>query len=193
MSGASAACQLEVLAKKISPSVCLNVILAGRGGQGVILAGQLLLRSCLLQGLVVKRSEVHGMAQRGGSVLVHVRMGEKVASPVIPEGQTHFILGIDTAEGQRWLEQLSPLGQLIMLTAAERKQLPSPRFVNMAILGKFLAALQQENRLLQGLESVLQALVHAELEAGLREKMPPLFVRANIQVFNTYLMLKRKV
>ena len=64
-----------------------NILMAGVGGQGVILASEIVSEAVMLAGFDVKKSEVHGMAQRGGSVTSHVRFGEKVYSPIIRDGR----------------------------------------------------------------------------------------------------------
>jgi indolepyruvate ferredoxin oxidoreductase beta subunit len=83
-----------------------NVLVAGVGGQGVLLTSKVLAESALKSGLDVKQSEVHGMAQRGGSVLAHVRFGEKVYSPVISEGECDLLIGFEPVETARYLHYL---------------------------------------------------------------------------------------
>lgn len=83
-----------------------NVLVAGVGGQGVLLAGKVLAESALKYGLDVKQSEVHGMAQRGGSVLCHVRFGDRVHSPVISEGECDLLIGFEPLETARHLHYL---------------------------------------------------------------------------------------
>ncbi len=85
-----------------------NVMIVGVGGQGVIMVSKILARLSQLQGLEVKQSEVHGMAKRGGSVFSHIRFGEEVFSPTIPLGEADFVLGLEWAEGLRWLRYLKP-------------------------------------------------------------------------------------
>lgn len=80
-----------------------NVLIVGVGGQGILLASDLLARVALNAGLDVKKSEVHGMAQRGGSVNSQVRFGADVRSPIIPAGETHILLAFEKLEPLRWL------------------------------------------------------------------------------------------
>lgn len=80
-----------------------NVLIVGVGGQGILLAGELLARVALNAGLDVKKSEIHGMAQRGGSVNSQVRFGAHVPSPVVPEGETQVLLAFEKLEPLRWL------------------------------------------------------------------------------------------
>ncbi len=92
----------------------INVLLVGVGGQGIISAAQVLADAALSSRYDVKTSEVHGMAQRGGSVQSMVRWGEEVFSPLIPEGQADFILAFEMLEGLRHVRYLSPDGVIIL-------------------------------------------------------------------------------
>lgn len=93
-----------------------NIMIVGVGGQGTLLASKLLGQVLLQQGYDVKVSEVHGMSQRGGSVVTYVRFGDKVYSPVIDKGEADLILSFEKLEAARWLEYLKPDGQIIINT-----------------------------------------------------------------------------
>lgn len=93
-----------------------NIMIVGVGGQGTLLASKLLGYVLLNQGYDVKVSEVHGMSQRGGSVVTYVRFGKKVYSPVIDKGEADIILAFEKLEAARWLEYLKPGGQIIVST-----------------------------------------------------------------------------
>lgn len=93
-----------------------NIMIVGVGGQGTLLASKLLGHVLMEKGYDVKVSEVHGMSQRGGSVVTYVRFGEKVYSPVINKGEADFILSFEKLEAARWLEYLKPGGQMITNT-----------------------------------------------------------------------------
>ena len=93
-----------------------NIMIAGVGGQGTLLASKLLGGLLLGKGFDVKVSEVHGMSQRGGSVVTYVRWGEKVYSPIIDRGQADAILSFELLEAARWTEYLKPGGRLITNT-----------------------------------------------------------------------------
>ena len=80
-----------------------NIMIVGVGGQGSLLASKLLGHLLLSQGYDVKVSEVHGMSQRGGSVVTYVRYGDKVYSPVIDKGEADFIVSFEILEAARWL------------------------------------------------------------------------------------------
>ena len=93
-----------------------NIMIVGVGGQGSLLASKLLGRLLLQKGYDIKVSEVHGMSQRGGSVVTYVRFGDKVYSPVIDKGQADYIVSFELLEGARWTEYLKPGGKLIVNT-----------------------------------------------------------------------------
>lgn len=90
-----------------------NVILAGVGGQGAVLASKLLSRAAMGRGLPVKTAETIGMAQRGGSVFSHVRMGEGVRSPLVGRGRADAIVAFEPAEAVRQLPFLRPGGMVV--------------------------------------------------------------------------------
>ena len=93
-----------------------NIIIVGVGGQGTLLASKLLGRVFMDLGLDVKVSEVHGMSQRGGSVITYVRAGEKVYSPIIAEGEADIIISFEQLESARWLSYLKKGGTLVSNT-----------------------------------------------------------------------------
>ena len=93
-----------------------NIMIVGVGGQGSLLASKLLGHLLMEQGYDVKVSEVHGMSQRGGSVVTYVRYGDKVHSPVIDKGEADFIVSFELLEAARWLEYLKPEGQIVTST-----------------------------------------------------------------------------
>lgn len=91
-----------------------NVLLVGVGGQGTILAGKILSTGLVNAGFDVKMSEVHGMAQRGGSVSNQVRYGEKIYSSIISKGQADILVAFESMEALRWLEYLKPKGKVVV-------------------------------------------------------------------------------
>ena len=93
-----------------------NIMIVGVGGQGSLLASKLLGRLLLTKGYDIKVSEVHGMSQRGGSVVTYVRFGEKVYSPIIDKGEADYIVSFELLEAARWTEYLKPEGKLITNT-----------------------------------------------------------------------------
>ena len=93
-----------------------NIMIVGVGGQGTLLASKMLGYVLMHQGYDVKVSEVHGMSQRGGSVVTYVRFGKKVYSPVIDKGEADYILSFEKLEAERWIEYLKVGGQIITNT-----------------------------------------------------------------------------
>ena len=93
-----------------------NIMIVGVGGQGTLLASKLLGRLLLKRGYDVKVSEVHGMSQRGGSVVTYVRYGEKVYSPVVDKGEADVIISFEMLEAARWVEYLKKGGTIVTNT-----------------------------------------------------------------------------
>lgn len=91
----------------------MNVLLCGVGGQGILLMSDVLAEAARLSGFDVKKSEVHGMSQRGGSVFSHVRWGDEVFSPSIPRGCADFILAFEVIEAARYALFLKRNGKMI--------------------------------------------------------------------------------
>lgn len=92
----------------------LDVLLTGVGGQGIILASDIICQAALVSGYDTKKTDALGMAQRGGSVVSHVRLGEKVWSPLIKEGAADIIIAFEKLEGVRWCGYLRPEGTAII-------------------------------------------------------------------------------
>jgi indolepyruvate ferredoxin oxidoreductase beta subunit len=86
----------------------INVLMVGVGGQGIVLASDILAEAALLAGLDVKKSEIHGMSQRGGPVFSHVRFGAHVDSPVISIGSAHVLYALERMELLRWADYAGP-------------------------------------------------------------------------------------
>jgi indolepyruvate ferredoxin oxidoreductase beta subunit len=105
------------------PNKVTNILLAGVGGQGTLLASEILSEALMIAGHDVKKSEIHGMSQRGGSVTSHVRFGEKVYSPLIPEGEADLLFGFELLETYRCLSMLRPGGGVVV---NDLKIIPSP-------------------------------------------------------------------
>lgn len=91
-----------------------NVLIVGVGGQGTILASRVLAGVLQREGLDVKVSEIHGMAQRGGSVVTQVRFGSKVSSPIIPQSEANIILAFEKLEALRWIDSLKEDGYILV-------------------------------------------------------------------------------
>lgn len=93
-----------------------NIVITGVGGQGVIMASYVLSQAAMADGFDVKQSEVHGMSQRGGSVLSHLRFGEKVWSPLVSQGTADLLLSFEALEALRYINWLRPGAKLVYNT-----------------------------------------------------------------------------
>ena len=113
-----------------------NILICGVGGQGVLKAAEVCGIAALRAGYHVRKSEVHGMSQRGGSVESHVRFGRNVHSPLIPKGQADFLVAFDAAEGQRFAAFLKKDGKdFTRHIDPVKKQLKDLRVANTFFLG----------------------------------------------------------
>ncbi|MGA2763420.1 MAG: indolepyruvate oxidoreductase subunit beta [Spirochaetia bacterium] len=99
-------------------SVVTGIVLVGVGGQGILLATQIAARAALISGHDVKTNEVHGMAQRGGSVVAQIRYGAKVYSPLVPEGSARVLLSLERIEALRFASFLAPDGLAVVSSQA---------------------------------------------------------------------------
>ena len=102
------------LQKRANGMETTNVNLVGVGGQGILLTADVLARTAAESGLDVKKSEIHGMSQRGGSVSSQVRFGEKVLSPTIPDGEADFLVAFDEVEAIRAFPSVRPSAKAIV-------------------------------------------------------------------------------
>jgi indolepyruvate ferredoxin oxidoreductase beta subunit len=101
----------------------MNLLLCGVGGQGILLASEVISSACMKAGFDVKQSEVHGMAQRGGSVISHIRFGDKVYSPLIEQGGADMVVSFELLEALRYLPYMNRDTKVIVST---QKILPAP-------------------------------------------------------------------
>ena len=100
----------------MSETGVVSVMLAGVGGQGILLASEIIAEAALLSGLDVKTNEVHGMAQRGGSVIAQIRFGPEVFSPLVPEGSARVLAALEKIEALRYYRHLAPAGGAVVRT-----------------------------------------------------------------------------
>ena len=113
----------------------VNVKFVGLGGMGVLKAALVFSELLFEEGFDVKKAEVHGMSQRGGSISSDVRFGKKVVSPIIPEGKTDVLVMLDSEWGEPHLKSLSPGGVVISQGDFDASKLPSVKSLNVAALG----------------------------------------------------------
>ncbi|HYQ60766.1 MAG TPA: indolepyruvate oxidoreductase subunit beta [Desulfatiglandales bacterium] len=180
-----------------------SVLFAGVGGQGIILASKILARCAFNEGLMVKESELHGMAQRGGSVVSHVRYGPEVYSPLIPLGRADFLVAMEELEGLRYEPYLKPGAAVVLnqrqvmpaLVNAETGQYPadagaqlrSRNFrvveLNALEMAKGLGNLKVENIILLGALSRYLAFRVELWERTIAEAVPTKTVELNLKAF----------
>jgi indolepyruvate ferredoxin oxidoreductase beta subunit len=148
----------------------INVIIAGLGGQGVIKASDILSEAAFRCGFEVKKSEIHGMSQRGGSVTSDVRFGPQVLSPMVPPGVADYlvVLAPDQVEVNRG--QLRPGGVLITPDLIDPAKLANKKSFNVALLGALSAHLDiPEARWHEAIHAVLPEKLHAANEQAFAE------------------------
>lgn len=146
-----------------------SVLLVGIGGQGVLTASEVIAEAAFRQGHDVKKSEVHGMSQRGGGVSSHLRFGSKVFSPLIPAGQVDLLLAFDREEGEKYRFMLKPSGRMID---------PAGAGADTARLGRML------NTYLIGVGSNLLPIELPFWLEALRDCVRADFLEANLKVFH---------
>lgn len=113
----------------------VNIVLAGLGGQGVLKASDIVSQAAFLSGADVKKSEIHGMSQRGGSVTSDVRYGERVCSPMVPEGAADFLVVLSQDQVANNVHALRPGGVLIQPSDFDETRLKNRKALNVALLG----------------------------------------------------------
>jgi indolepyruvate ferredoxin oxidoreductase beta subunit len=180
-----------------------NVFIAGVGGQGILLASEVLGEALLRSGYDVKQSEVHGMAQRGGSVTTHLRYGARVFSPLIEAGTADLLLAFEKIEALRFLHFLAPRGVAIVSTqeilpaavatgreeypadAVERLRTATERLFLVDALGAALAlqAVRAVNVVMLGAASRFLPLPPSAYEEALRARLPERVVQVNLRAF----------
>jgi len=180
-----------------------NILLVGVGGQGTILVSRILTAGLMKAGYDVKMSEVHGMAQRGGSVTTQVRYGKKVYSPIIGRGQADILVSFEKMEAVRWTEYLKPDG-IVVVNNYEIPSMPIasgkeeyPQGLIEALQGAFktvvidagkvaeeLGNIKTQNIVLFG--ALVKALKMDEIdwEEIIRETINPKLVDINIKAYN---------
>jgi indolepyruvate ferredoxin oxidoreductase beta subunit len=146
-----------------------NVVVAGLGGQGVIKASDILADVAFRAGKDVKKAEVHGMSQRGGSVTSDVRYGERVLSPMIPRGEAQFLVVLAPSEVEVTRPLLAPGGVLFPPDFVDEKSLPNRKSLNVALLGALSRHLDLPEALwLEAIRAALPERLHEVNERAFR-------------------------
>jgi indolepyruvate ferredoxin oxidoreductase, beta subunit len=181
----------------------INVLFAGIGGQGIILASKILAQCAFVSGYMVKESELHGMAQRGGSVTSHVRFGEEVYSPLIPRGKADFLVALEELEGLRYAYYLKPNGKVILnqkrvipssinpssapYPEDAKSQLEAMDFhvdsVNAFEIANTLGNPKMENIIVMGILSRYLPFIIAVWETVIKESVPAKTIEINLTAF----------
>ena len=135
----------------------VNIRFCGIGGQGVLKASEICAFAALFEGFHVKKSEVHGMAQRGGSVESHLRFGKEVFSPLIPKGRVDYLVSFYKDERDRLKDFLKPEGlDFIEYLEKSEKFIKDKRYINIFLLGVLSARLAiKEKNWLMAMEKLL--------------------------------------
>jgi len=152
------------------PNPLTNVVVAGLGGQGVLKGSDILADVAVRAGFDVKKSEIKGMSQRGGSVSSDVRFGDVVFSPMVSPGEADYLLVLEPTQVEPNRHFLKPGGVLITPEAVNPDQLANKKSLNVALLGALSAHLP---------------LPESEWLAVLSESFPPEFLEHNRQAFLT--------
>jgi len=180
-----------------------NVSLVGVGGQGILLTSDILAKTAALAGFDVKKSEIHGMAQRGGSVISQVRFGDKVYSPIIIDGQSDVFVSFEKLEALRWRHLLAPAGVVLInalemtpvtvssgqqpaitdLDARLAEEYPSARYVDGLGLSKEVGNTRSMNMVIAGALSALTPFEAQLWEQAMRERIPAKLLDMNLIAF----------
>ncbi len=181
----------------------MNVSLVGVGGQGILLTSDILAKTAALAGLDVKKSEIHGMAQRGGSVISQVRFGEKVFSPIIPDGTSDLLVSFERLETLRWRHLLAPDGKVLIndmnmtpvtvssgqqpavadLEARLKAEYPGALYIDAMALAATVGNTRAMNMVVAGALSTLTPFEAEVWEQAIRERVPGKLLDMNIQAF----------
>ncbi len=180
-----------------------NIMIVGVGGQGTLLASRILGRAVIEMGYDVKVSEVHGMSQRGGSVVTYVKFGEKVHSPIIDRGEADLILAFELLEAYRALPYLKEGGRLIVnrqqmnpmpvITGAAKypenieekiASKVSATGVDALALAKEAGSMKAVNVVLIGLMAKSTQIPYDVWKKAVTETVPPKFLEINLKAFD---------
>lgn len=181
-----------------------SILLVGVGGQGTILTSKILSEGLVKMGYDVKMSEIHGMAQRGGSVTTQIRFGEKVYSPSIGTGEADILVAFEKAEAIRYLPSLKLGGTLIVneyeiyslpvlieqdkypeeIIPKLKKQVEKVITLNAGQIAEELGNIRVQNIVLLGALVKALKLDGIDWPAVLKENLPPKLLDINIKAFN---------
>ena len=181
----------------------VNISLVGVGGQGILLTSDILAKTAALAGLDVKKSEVHGMAQRGGSVISQVRFGDKVYSPIISDGTSDLLVSFERLETLRWRHLLAPAGKVLIndmnmtpvtvssgqqaavadLSERLKAEYPDALYIDALSVAKNLGNTRAMNMVVAGAISRLMPFELTLWEQAMKERIPAKLLDMNIKAF----------
>ena len=148
----------------------INILFCGTGGQGVLTAAEIVGLAAMYDGHHVKKSEVHGMAQRGGSVESHLRFGKEVFSPIIEAGKVDFLLSFDKGEHDRMSSMLKSGGtDLFEDFVKGQEKITNPKFLNTYMLGVLSKHLK---------------ISEESWQKALKQVIKPQFIEKNLEIFS---------
>ena len=182
--------------------VNFNVSLVGVGGQGILLTSDILSLAAMHAGYDVKKSEIHGMSQRGGSVISQVRFGERVYSPIIPDGETDVLVSFERTEALRYLH-LAKAGGKVLVNNMERMpitvsggMMPPVEDLDGRLaahaglilleanpLAEQAGNIRTANVVVVGALSTLVPFDEEHWQTAMRERIPPKFLEVNLKAF----------
>ncbi|KYO63807.1 indolepyruvate oxidoreductase subunit beta [Thermovenabulum gondwanense] len=180
-----------------------NIFISGVGGQGTILAGKVITRALIEHGFDVKMSEIHGMAQRGGSVVTQIRYGEKVYSPVIEKGKADVLLAFEKLEALRYIDFLSNDGTLILndleippstvlagkekypenITEFVKNNIKNALIIDAVSKAKELGDVRVQNIILTGALAKVMSFDEEKFVKVIEEVVPEKYVEINVKAF----------
>jgi len=180
-----------------------NILIVGVGGQGTLLTSRILAQVAVDLGYDVKVSEIHGMAQRGGSVVSQVRFGEKVYSPIISKGDADIILAFEKLEAARWLDYLKPDGMIIInddrvdplpvmsgklkypddIDQRIAQMVEKTMVVDASSMAIECGNVKAANVVLVGILAAAMGLPEAEVEKAIEAMVPPKALEINLKAF----------
>ncbi len=181
-----------------------SIVLVGVGGQGILLAAQIAARAALAAGYDVKTNEVHGMAQRGGSVVAQIRFGSRVFSPLVPEGTAQVLASLERIEALRFASYLAPEGLAVVSSQAIipvtvssgqaaypadaearlRRRFPRLAYIDAVRIAEELCDQRVANVVLLGALSTALALPEDCWAAAMAQCVKPAFLAVNTRAFD---------
>lgn len=184
-------------------SKTMNVSLVGVGGQGILLTSDILSKAAALAGLDVKKSEIHGMAQRGGSVISQVRFGEKIYSPIISDGASNLLVSFERLEALRWRQLLAPDGKVLIndlnltpvtvssgqqpavtdMDARLKAEYPTALYIDALTIAQTIGNTRAMNMVIAGAISLLTPFGDDVWAQAMRERIPANMLDVNLIAF----------